>query len=758
MQTFDSLGTKYIDFIPIPHVPKHGIYGDESGNICVAINGVKVATLNIPGGGSDVVVALTVAALQALTAAQPSIVVLQGWHAPNDGGGGTFVWNSASTATVDGGTIFAVTGVGVGRYIRVYTGALYAAWFGTVGNGIANDTIALQNAINAAVNKTLIVTDGTYLVSLGGSAGGASPQNALRITNPTMVIWGDNAKLLLAPMGALPIGWGTGASNVIGVLTIQSSNVKVVGGQFDWNIANSTVHGYTSLIYVTTNNPGVGGPYFNNVVIDGGVKNGMKIRNSRGAGIWTEDTSQLWVQNTNHAGGTGTDILVLRSLINLFDVHVDDNYIDSSTMPPAVGAPIQLSINFTGSAGLTTDRWSMNNNTVYAGLNTNVYYTMTQIYAPFNPDGANGVWRHGSACGNILEGAIGGGGPLGGAEAISAVNVVDSNINNNNIKNCYIGIEMVGFGNTCVGNTIDGGGLYMQLGILMDGGSSGCTVSNNVIRGFGVWDNYQGIPCRGTRCTITGNTIVCPFGSGVNGTGIILYVDGQNAALGDDRNVVSNNVMILGGASLGLDFYDVSQLVAHGNIIDIETPTFSPIRLQAPGTVGHATRDFISIANNNVKGGALPVVNQVASADWGTNIYCQTTRIEPNPNKAWTPVLAFGGASVGVTYSVQVGSYTQVGKVITAEGHIILTSKGSSVGNVTISGLPVAANASFTGPSNIAYYQNMATITSIGAYVQTGTTVLHPTNAGAAGHSPLTDANFTNTTEIYFSTTYLIDG
>src|SRR5215831_9880169 len=61
----------------------------------------------------------------------------------------------------------------------------------------------------------------------------------------------------------------------------------------------------------------------------------------------------------------------------------------------------------------------------------------------------------------------------------------------------------------------------------------------------------------------------------------------------------------------------------------------------------------------------------------------------------WTPGIAFGGAAVGVTYAAQVGRWLQIttslGSWVWATGTIILTNEGTSVGNLTITGLPVAA-------------------------------------------------------------------
>lgn len=63
----------------------------------------------------------------------------------------------------------------------------------------------------------------------------------------------------------------------------------------------------------------------------------------------------------------------------------------------------------------------------------------------------------------------------------------------------------------------------------------------------------------------------------------------------------------------------------------------------------------------------------------------------------FTPVLAFGGASVGIIYSRQLGYYTQIGPLIHIDLDIVLTSKGSSVGAATISGLPAISRV---GPNH----------------------------------------------------------
>ena len=54
----------------------------------------------------------------------------------------------------------------------------------------------------------------------------------------------------------------------------------------------------------------------------------------------------------------------------------------------------------------------------------------------------------------------------------------------------------------------------------------------------------------------------------------------------------------------------------------------------------------------------------------------------------WTPVLTFGGCSTGITYSNRGGNYTKIGRQVTLNFMIELSSKGSSTGDAVVGGLP----------------------------------------------------------------------
>lgn len=124
----------------------------------------------------------------------------------------------------------------------------------------------------------------------------------------------------------------------------------------------------------------------------------------------------------------------------------------------------------------------------------------------------------------------------------------------------------------------------------------------------------------------------------------------------------------------------------------------------------------------------------------------------------WTPALKFGGASVGMTYSVQEGQYTQIGNIVVFNCYIQLTSKGSSTGVATMTGLPVSTGTHGYANNIIATTTNMALNTN---YIETvislngsSTTItLYEIGVNQAIQQ-LQDTNFNNTTLISFSGVY----
>src|SRR4051812_12238279 len=92
---------------------------------------------------------------------------------------------------------------------------------------------------------------------------------------------------------------------------------------------------------------------------------------------------------------------------------------------------------------------------------------------------------------------------------------------------------------------------------------------------------------------------------------------------------------------------------------------------------------------------------------------------------SWTPAVAFGGGTTGVTYTTQQGTITQYGKITIAAFRLTLSAKGSSTGSATITGIPIAAQTAGSAAVfsvTCGFYNGMGTITApISGYLSVST-------------------------------------
>jgi hypothetical protein len=165
--------------------------------------------------------------------------------------------------------------------------------------------------------------------------------------------------------------------------------------------------------------------------------------------------------------------------------------------------------------------------------------------------------------------------------------------------------------------------------------------------------------------------------------------------------------------------------------------------------IDNAGRVLVGTATANTSGAKLQTsdgltfpATQVASADPNT--------LDDYEEGTWTPVVSFGGASVGITGSFS-GTYTKVGNVVTVCYIINFTSKGSSTGNMLISGLPFAGGATYNTISGFGYIHRLAALQIVGQlYMPVNAATLTPCFAGYNGGNTtvLTDADIRNDTDL----------
>ena len=131
-------------------------------------------------------------------------------------------------------------------------------------------------------------------------------------------------------------------------------------------------------------------------------------------------------------------------------------------------------------------------------------------------------------------------------------------------------------------------------------------------------------------------------------------------------------------------------------------------------------------------------------------------KLDDYESGTFTPVFSFGGNSVGLTYQYQVGSYVKVGDLVTAQIFIQLLSKGTSTGELQVSGLPFTtynlATALHTFPVRL---KRISYVGSPTGYADTNVSFLRIEQVTEAGvNTKLTNANCPDNAEIMITFTY----
>jgi hypothetical protein len=116
----------------------------------------------------------------------------------------------------------------------------------------------------------------------------------------------------------------------------------------------------------------------------------------------------------------------------------------------------------------------------------------------------------------------------------------------------------------------------------------------------------------------------------------------------------------------------------------------------------------------------------------------------------FTPSVAFGGASVGITYFDRQGNYTKIGRQVTCTMYIALTAVGSSTGNATITGLPFTCanlNRGTVGAPSFRF-ANITFSGQLTGSVPNNNTIVELSNTTLLGvQTALTNANFNSASE-----------
>jgi len=163
--------------------------------------------------------------------------------------------------------------------------------------------------------------------------------------------------------------------------------------------------------------------------------------------------------------------------------------------------------------------------------------------------------------------------------------------------------------------------------------------------------------------------------------------------------------------------------------------------IQIPNTLG------VGAATPSTSGAGITFpATQSASTDANT--------LDDYEEGTWTPAFATAGGGLAVTYAVQSGTYTKVGKLVTVWGNIQTSTKtANGTGGLQLSGLPFTVESGpseFGGSVGISYSWTSNPCTNILPSAGTSICILNysVTNLGCVG------ADLSATSYFRFSITY----
>jgi hypothetical protein len=125
----------------------------------------------------------------------------------------------------------------------------------------------------------------------------------------------------------------------------------------------------------------------------------------------------------------------------------------------------------------------------------------------------------------------------------------------------------------------------------------------------------------------------------------------------------------------------------------------------------------------------------------------------------WTPTITFGatsGSGTGVTYSVQTGRYTKIGRAVVCTGEFVLSNKGSSTGNARITGFPFT-NGVERGSITYGNVNGMSSTGFINSFIEGNAAYSNSYGTNTSGtQTAITNTEFTNTTHLQFTVTFQV--
>lgn len=188
--------------------------------------------------GGAITVATSALLTSALEPAEGSLGITQGSVTANDTGGGQFWFDADATDTVDGALV--LSGISGGRWKRiVHDNMLNVRWFGAVGDGVADDTAAIQAALDACTSYAggIYIPRGDYRITASLKCGWTHADEvfAIRVMgeSPTFNYVGGTNIVWDGAASDQPAFWFSGYNFRFEGLTVRCKAGRTLHGGFE---------------------------------------------------------------------------------------------------------------------------------------------------------------------------------------------------------------------------------------------------------------------------------------------------------------------------------------------------------------------------------------------------------------------------------------------------------------------------------------------------------------------------------------------
>jgi hypothetical protein len=217
--------------------------------------------------------------------------------------------------------------------------------------------------------------------------------------------------------------------------------------------------------------------------------------------------------------------------------------------------------------------------------------------------------------------------------------------------------------------------------------------------------------------------------------------------------MADKKISALTAASTPLAGTEVLPIVQSSTTKQVSVANLTAGRAISASTVTATTTMGVGAATPAASGAGITFpATQSVSSDVNT--------LDDYEEGTFTAGIAFGGASVGITYdTTPTCTYTKIGMQVTVTGRVGLSSKGSSTGAATITGLPFTpANTGNAGYGVPSVALNSVTFTNqYSAQISPNSTSISLNeNTLLGAQSSITDADFNSGSNLLFTSTYFV--